>query len=220
MIRSISPWESESESQQNSNMKKIFLILIFCFVPLIGHAAFVEKTADTATAAKTAALTEARRTEFINVLSGKVSSDDAQRIAATVSDSDLVAMTDSMSIDNEKVSDTTYSADISFQFNQKAIAGLTAGSQPATTQIGQAQTITPTVGANQTVVYFQGVRGLDKWLSLMKVMRANGASINIKSIFGKNITATVDSNSRAGFISAMRSLGMTVSDYGNVIYVM
>jgi hypothetical protein len=180
-----------------SELKKTARLFIVVALFAVGEAFAiqVEKNADTAAAAKNLALAAARRMEFAANFGNDIS----------VSDAELVALVDSVSIENEKSSTTSYSADISVKFDKAAVNAMfeSRGLQnPMPLSLA---------GEGRMPVFFESVGGLNGLAAIMRASRETGADLKIVGINDGRIFANVRSNFYQNFVSVIRSSGVVVS---------
>ena len=179
------------------------LLFVLCLMPCALDAAYVSKTADTAAAAKSLALASARRAAFEEIVGGKIA----------IPDKDLANLVETESIENEKVSATGYSADIVVGLDKAAVSGWLAKNnlQPVYQE--------PAANGERAAAVFESVGGLREWTAVERAARASGADLRIAGISDGKISATVRAGARTTFMAAIRSEGMSVSDYGGTITI-
>jgi hypothetical protein len=206
-----------------NNIKRIFSIICSkgnCFPFAVRCAVFgalaaaapqtlpalqIEKTAETAAAAKSAALDDARRQAFADAL-GKNGAVDAKKIAAEISSDELAGLIDSIAIENEKSGATEYSADISVEFDRAALEKWL--------ESRGMQSSAATRSAGRALVFLElpdGARGL---ASIMRVSRSTDADLRITGISGAGISANVRAGASRAFASGAREAGVSVSYLG------
>ena len=180
----------------------IFLCCGFLF-NLTAHAIVVEKTADTAVAAKSAALDDAKRIAFASVLGQHLSVDEAKKLATEIPADELNDLTESILIEGEKSDATSYSADIIVEFQNIALnkwmenRGI-PGVQSAPVAAGRAPV-------------FLELDGLSDFAKIMRASRETGADLRIIGISGGRVSANVRENTYQSFVTAVRAGGVTVS---------
>ncbi|MCL2749027.1 MAG: hypothetical protein FWE50_03035 [Alphaproteobacteria bacterium] len=186
--------------------KFVFFTIILCalcFVFSAPQAVQVSKTADTAAAAKSMALSSARRDAFEAIVGEKI----------PISDKELVNLVESEVIENEKVSATSYTAEIFVEMNRTAVNNWL--------EKNNIQTIyrAPVVSTDRAAVIFESVGGLNKWTVIEQAARTSGADLRISSISDGKISATMRANAQSAFVAAIRSNGINVSDYNGILTV-
>lgn len=106
-------------------MKKLLLFFLLfvgggaCAADLVGSA-YVNMTSDTSSAAKTMAINDARRQILIDKLSPYAMKEQLVPAIKDAKSADLVNLIVETSIDNEKISDTAYSAKITMTVDKVA----------------------------------------------------------------------------------------------------
>ena len=115
------------QSSDMNRLKLIFVALLCCVivaptwaVQLRGMAS-VNVTSDTAATAKNMAFDEARRQILSDVLRQYADVDALKTLIKNTKSNDLANLISSSSIDGEKLSDTTYSANISMLLDSDAV---------------------------------------------------------------------------------------------------
>jgi len=198
--------------KNNFSMKKIirfFIVVCSLFTFSLFHfftdaqAALISKTADTAAAAKSMALSSARRTAFETIVGEKIA----------ISDKDLAGLVESEVIENEKVSATSYTAEIFVELNKTAVNNWL--------EQNNIQTIyrAPSVSADRIPVIFESIGGLGKWTVIEQAARETGADLRIRSISDGKISATMRVNARSAFVTAIRSNGIGIYEYDGILTV-
>lgn len=180
----------------------LFSLFFFLYSGVV-DAALVSKTADTAVAAKNMALAAARRSAFVDMVGPNVS----------ISDKELVGLVESESIENEKVSATSYAADVVIELDKAAVNNWLMQNNMQT--IYQA----PVVGGDRVGVMFEYIGGLRDWVTAARAVRDAGADLRIGSISDKGIFATISVRNRAAFVAAIRNVGANVYDFDGVITI-
>lgn len=182
---------------------KSFMLLAFLTVSLNAFSVQVEKTAETAAAAKTVAMNEARRSAFSDILSNQISDVQAKNLAEQITDDELVSMIDSISIENEKSDSTSYSADIIVDFDKSAL-----NKWLETHELGTIVD-TPVIAGRKPI--FLELNSISEFADVMRASRETGADLKIINISGNKISANVRENSYESFVSLVRDAGGTIS---------
>ncbi|MFA7188289.1 MAG: hypothetical protein WC137_02345 [Alphaproteobacteria bacterium] len=182
---------------------KSLMLLAFITISLNAFSVQVEKTAETAAAAKTVAINEARRSAFSDILSNQVSDVQAKNLAEQITDDELVSMIDSVSIENEKSDSTSYSADIIVDFDKKALNKWLENHELGT--IIDAPAIT-----GRTPIFLE-LNSMYEFAQVMRVSRETGADLKIINISGNKISANIRENSYESFVSLVRDAGGIIS---------
>ena len=158
-------------------MKKT-LALVLCFV-LVSGFAFAAGTQETAAAAKTSAINDARRTAFAKILQEHISENEAKKISEKIMDNELATMIYSISIENEKFDATNYSADIAVDFDEDAVNKWLANNG-----IGK---ITEISDKNDRAPIFFELNNIYEFSKLMHASRETSADLKITAISGERI---------------------------------
>ncbi len=173
-------------------MKKLLMLFCLILAPIsvlgagFSGDASVNITSDTASSAKNMALSEARRQIITEVLSNYAAPLRVKNLVATAKDSELQALVTTTGIENEKLSDTAYSADIKISLSEKSAREWLL-----------ANGIENTVGTQENVLsgteYTVDISGgLSDWLGFRERLRASGQEKNtvIKRITGTTVYLT------------------------------
>lgn len=182
---------------------KSFMLLAFLTVSLNAFSVQVEKTAETAAAAKTVAMNEARRSAFSDILSNQISDVQAKNLAEQITDDELVSMIDSISIENEKSDSTSYSADIIVDFDKSAL-----NKWLETHELGTIVD-TPVIAGRKPI--FLELNSMYEFAQVMRLSRETGADLKIINISGNKISANIRENSYESFVSLVRDAGGIIS---------
>ncbi len=182
---------------------KSFMLLAFLTVSLNAFSVQVEKTAETAAAAKTVAMNEACRSAFSDILSNQISDVQAKNLAEQITDDELVSMIDSISIENEKSDSTSYSADIIVDFDKSAL-----NKWLETHELGTIVD-TPVIAGRKPI--FLELNSISEFADVMRASRETGADLKIINISGNKISANIRENSYESFVSLVRDAGGIIS---------
>ncbi|MBD5389079.1 hypothetical protein HDR63_02380 [bacterium] len=174
--------------------------------------ASVNVTSDTAAMAKNMAIGEARRQIIRDVLGqyADVSQLDAWMAAAT--DADLTNLIAASGIDNERLSSTTYSANITMTLERDAAR--------AWLNDGGVQNWLGDVGVtNRSLVVVAVPNGLGDWIDINSVARGVGVSLDTRRMMPRQIVADVAANQRALLTAALRDAGWRYADDDGVLHI-
>ena len=187
-------------------MKKllVFLLLVFCggayAADLIGSA-YVNMTSDTTSAAKTMAINDARRQILIDKLSPYAMTDQLVPAIKNAKSADLINLIAETNIDNEKISNTAYSAKITMKIDNVAAR---------TWMVENEIQNWLNDGSSVDMFVAQVTLGDDviaDWANFNSVMRKERVDIVTKYIVGKNLTIELPAASRASITIALRGAG-------------
>lgn len=187
------------------NIIKHVFILFACIIIFEnnGYSIQIERTAETAAAAKTSAINDARRTAFAKILQEHISENEAKKISEKIMDNELATMIYSISIENEKSDATNYSADIAVDFDEDAVNKWLANNG-----IGK---ITEISDKNDRAPIFFELNNIYEFSKLMHASRETSADLKITVISGERISANVRVNAYQPFVSLVRNAGITIS---------
>ncbi|MDR1207059.1 MAG: hypothetical protein LBK26_01445 [Rickettsiales bacterium] len=185
--------------------------------PNLTDTVAIEQTADTAFAAKSAAMNSARRQIFNNVISRYSDSKIIESLSSDMDDAAILNLIGTTSIANEKASDTGYAADITMTLDEGAVSKWLRDNN-----VPNYMSAADDAGS-RTQVFFDISGGLKGWISLNKSLRVTGladdADMKLSGIWGRSATATIASESRNAFGSALKSLGWIVSEENGILRV-
>lgn len=199
-------------------MKKIFIV--FMVVPMmmcggrgmgqtLSGMAHVNVTSDTAAVAKNMALDEARRQIITDALSMYA---DAEQLTDAVRDADAADLTNlisSTSIDGERLSDTTYSANITMTIDG-AIA------KKWMTDANISNWLNDGVG-DKFVILVTLRDGLDDWMELNRIARGENVAVDTKYIMGRQVAIELPAARRSAFTASMNMAGWHYVDDGGML---
>ena len=199
-------------------MKKLLVTLfMICFTvsanaaELVGSA-WVNMTSDTSQTAKTMAINDARRQILIEKLSPYAMSEQLVPAIKSAKSSELVNLISATSIDNEKISDTAYSAKITMTVD-KAASRAWLTEKNIQNWLGDGSSYDVFV-ANVSLR-----NELADWADFNRVMRNEHIDAMTKYIAGKNVTVELPASSRASIAIALRSAGWHTSVTDNVMRI-
>lgn len=187
-------------------MKKLLLFFLLTVgsgvyaAELIGSA-YVNMTSDTSSAAKTMAINDARRQILIDKLSPYAMTDQLVPAIKDAKSADLVNLIAETKIDNEKISDTAYSAKITMTVDKVA---------SRTWMVENDIQNWLNDGSNTDVFVAQIILGDDAitdWADFNRIMRAERVDFTTKYIVGKSVTVELPTSSRASITIALRGAG-------------
>lgn len=172
----------------------------------------VNITSDTAANAKNIAFDEARRQIISDSLRQYVDGDSLRQVVANASGADLVPMIATSSIDDEHVSDTTYSANISMTLDVDAVR--------AWLESNAVQNWLPDDRhQDMFVVNITLENPLPDWGDLNRIARAEQINIGTKSIHGNTVVLELPVSKRAAWTIALREAGWRYSDNDGVLRI-
>ncbi len=196
------------------NIGKIFVAMFGLVVLTSGAIAAelsgttsVNITSDTAADAKTLALNQARR-QILNQVLGKYA--DATQVQVAVKNtksSDLMNLISSSSIDGERQSDTTYSANVTMIVDEDAARKFLAQNN-----IQNWLSDNNATSANGVMILVSMSDRVANWMELKRIARNVGVDLNTKYIMGNQATIELPVNMRSAFISAVRGSGWRYSE--------
>ena len=200
-------------------MKKFFIVFLLiagvggAFAADLIGSAYVNMTSDTSSTAKTMAINDARRQILVDKLGAYAMTDQLVPAIRAAKSSELVNLISETNIDNEKISDTAYSAKITMTIDKSAARywmlendiqnWLNDG---ASTDMFVAQI---TLGAN----------AVDNWADINRIMRRERVDMNTKFITGDKVTVELPASSRAAITIALRSAGWRTAATDDVLRV-
>ena len=200
------------------NMKKLLVVFFMVFAGVHANAtelvgsAWVSMTSDTSQTAKTMAINDARRQILIEKLSPYTMSEQLVSAIKSAKSTELVNLISATSIDNEKISDTAYSAKITMTVDKNASrAWLTE--KNIQNWLGDGSSYDVFV-ANVSLR-----NELADWADFNRVMRNEHVDAMTKYIAGKNVTVELPASSRASIAIALRSSGWHTSVTDNVMRI-
>lgn len=185
----------------------LFLPAVCVAAPVLTSNAYVNVTSDTAANAKTMAFNEARRQIIDDVLSKFVDQDQFRELMKNTKDSDLTNLISSSGIDSERLSSTTYSANIKMTVDLVE-ARKWLDENNVMNWLGADDSMP--VDRSTLVIDVSG--GLPEWVELGSAMRSANVDIDVKRISSGVITASVPVTNRATLITAVRNAGWKYSD--------
>lgn len=203
------------------NIGKI-LAVMFMSVAMAGGAvaadmsgvASVNVTSDTAADAKTIALNQARRQILTQVLGQYADPTQVQVAVKGAKSSELMNLISSSSIDGERQSDTTYTANVTMFVDSDAARKFLAENN-----IQNWLNSDNAANANGVMILVSMSDRVGNWMELKRIARSVGADLNTKYIMGNQATIEMPVNLRGGFISAARGAGWRVADQDGALRI-
>ncbi len=194
---------------------KRYLVALLCFFAVsvanaagLSGMASVNVTSDTAASAKNMAMAEARRQIIADVLSQY---SDRGMLAVAMEqavDSALTAMIATTAIDNEKTSDTTYSANITMTLDLDTVRNWL--------QEKEVQNWLPnTADSSRFSVLITLKNPISDWAQLNKIAREDQIDMQTAFINGSSVTVLVPVGQRGDFTIAVRENGWHFSNVDN-----
>lgn len=193
----------------DANMLKLRKILSVVFLACVvmragavdfGATASVNITSDTAATAKNMALSEARRQIISDALRQYVDVEQMNQVLTDASDADLMNLIASTGIDDEKISDTTYSANISMTLSPDAVRRwLAENSVQNWLPDGR--------GGDRFIALITTTDAVADWMEINTIARNEQIDLATKYIMGNQITVELPSSVRAAFTIALREGG-------------
>lgn len=199
--------------------KGVFVVVLSCLLMVSGGWAAdlrgtvpVNITSDTAANAKNIAFDEARRQIISDSVRQYVDVDALRQVLSSASVSDLIPLIGTSSIDDEHVSDTTYSANISMVLDVDSVrAWLDANSVQHWLPDDKQQ--------DMFVVNVVLSNPLSDWADLNRIARAEQLDLGTKHIVGNVVTLEMPVVKRGAWTIALRESGWRYSDKDGVLRV-
>lgn len=176
----------------------------------LSGTASVNITSDTSATAKNMAMAEARRQIISDTLGQYANREQLNAALKNAKDSELTNLIASSGIDGEKLSDTTYSADITMTLDA------VAAQKWMNENNIQNWMPTNTGGDTFTVVITLGDK-MSGWMELRRIARDEKIDMATKYIQGNQITAHVPRAARVPFTIAVREAGWHYTDQDGVL---
>lgn len=199
-------------------MKAFLISVSACAVIVTAHGvelrgnAVVSVTSDTAVMAKDMAMDEARRQIINDALRQYADVDQLSVVLSNAKSADLMNLIATTSIDGEKTSDTTYSANITMTIDDAAARNWLV--------VNNVQNwLTDGAGGENSVVVVTMSDGLANWSELNSIARAEKIVLDTKYMMGDSITLELPASSRSKFTAAVREAGWRYSDKDGVLRI-
>ncbi|MDR0803870.1 MAG: hypothetical protein LBO08_02150 [Rickettsiales bacterium] len=187
-------------------MRKFIYLLsfIFClggaFAADLSGTATIERSAASAAAAKTNALSSARRDIFIQVGDRYADHAAVAALADKLSGGEIENLIANTAIEDEKISATNYAATIKINFDESAVKKLFAAN-------GIANSLAYDVGDNAAAVIYL-TNGLRDWKNINAGLdEIDGLNMSVKSIGGGRVQILYNAAKRRSLINALGALG-------------
>jgi hypothetical protein len=169
------------------------------FAATLQGTASVNITSDTATNAKNMAFDEARRQIIRDTLRQYSIEDQLLPVLQNAKSSELTNLITSSSIDGEKLSDTTYSANITMTVDSDA-------AQNWLTENNVQNWLN--TNSNETVIVIINMSdGIANWMELQKIARDEKVELATKYMTGNQATVEIPKSVRNTFTIALRESG-------------
>lgn len=178
---------------------------------LSGTAA-VNVTSDTAAIAKDMAFDEARRQIITESLSQYSNQEQLKDAIKNAPGADLTNLIASSSIEGEKQSDTTYSANITMTVDRNA-------AKQWMTDNNIQNWLTDNNSGDVFVLQAVMSDKVANWMELKQIARAEGLDLATKYINGNQVTVELPLNSRAAFTIAIRERGWRYYDQDGILRI-
>lgn len=197
-------------------VNKLFLVSVFCMlafgatfaVELTGTTS-VNVTSDTAAQAKTRAFNSARRDVITRELRNYANPEQLEAAIKESSNEELMNIISSSSLDSEKISDTSYSANISFVIDGDA-ARKWMEKYSVQNWLPSSSSVAVVQVANSVPFNVTLLQPMADWASLNAVARDVGADIATVKIVGNNISFVMEEKNAIKFSKALRMNGWRV----------
>ena len=199
-------------------MKKILFVFAICCCAIGAHAAElvgfadVSMTSDTSSAAKTMAINDARRQILIEKLTPYAMSDQLVPAIRSAKSSELIDLISETNIDNEKISDTAYSAKITMTIDKVA-------SRAWMTENGVQNWLNDGSSSDMFITQISLKDAVNDWADFNRVMRSERVDAKTKYISGKKITVELPAASRTSITIALRGAGWQTAATDDVMHV-
>ncbi|MDR0727113.1 MAG: hypothetical protein LBF37_03565 [Rickettsiales bacterium] len=191
-----------------------YFIISLVFMPMMAGAAqdltavaSVNVTSDTAATAKNMAFNEARRQITSDVLSKYSNAQQLSELMTNTKDSVLTNLISSTNIDSERLSATTYSANIKMTVDAVA-AKKWLNDNEVQNWLGYDDSLS----ADKSTVIINLSAGLRDWIELNRTLKTENLNLDIKRISGGQVTASFANASRNKLIALVRNIGWKYSD--------
>lgn len=206
---------------QSSDMYKIrlFFVLLLSVVVLpstwaagLQGVVSVNVTSDTAAAAKNMAFDEARRQILSDLLRQYADVNALQELMKNTKSSDLANFISSSSIDGEKLSDTTYSANISMVLDTDAVRGWLAENS--------VQNWLPDNRVRDVFIVSVNMSdAINNWADLNRIARAENIDLATKYMTRNTATLELPTSARGAFTIAIRESGWRFANQDGILRI-
>ena len=207
-------------------MNKVLYALCFCLVAF-GAALAVELTgttsvnvtSDTAAAAKTKAFNSARREVIARELRAYANATQLENALKESSNDELLNIISSSSVAGEKVSDTTYTANISFVIDGDAARAWMEKYSVQNWLPAGGSDVVVVQPVNSVIVNVTLFRPVADWSDLNAVARDAGVDLATTKIVGNNVSFYISDKDITKFSSVLRSHGWRVQQMDGYIKI-
>lgn len=201
-------------------LSKNLCVLMFSLMGIVSDAfsaglsgsVSVNQTSDTAADAKINALNLARRQILTSVLSQYANKDSLNELIQQTSNEDLMNLILSSSVSNEQMSANGYSAKITMNIDNDAVKKWLNSNEVQ-------NWIPLTETSEMFPVAITIDNGLQDWMELKRVARADNIEIETQVLKGKQVFAKVPLSYRSKFTAAVRGAGWKYSDKDGVLQI-
>lgn len=200
-------------------LKRLLIGCVLCASVMTGAGAVtlqgsvpVNITSDTAANAKNIAFDEARRQIVSESLRQYVDVDALKTVLSGARSSDLIPLIASSSIDDERVSDTTYSANVSMALDSDAVRAWLDSN-------GVQNWLPDDKRQDMFVVNVTLENKLSDWADLNRIARSEQLDLGTKYINDNLVVLELPVSKRGAWTIALREAGWRYSDSDGVLRV-
>ncbi|MDL2295224.1 hypothetical protein LJC18_00175 [Lachnospiraceae bacterium OttesenSCG-928-E19] len=205
----------------NKLFRNFIVFSALMLMPMMGFAApnmtgsaFVNITSDTANTAKNMAMAEARRQIITDIVSKYADNAQFGELMQNTKDAELTNLISSTSIDTERLSSTTYSANIKMTVDMMATKKWLNDNNVQNWLAGD-----DSVPVDRSTVIIDVSGGLRDWIELNRALQENQLNLDIKRISGGVVTANIPVTNRSNLIATVRNAGWRFSDVDGFIRI-
>lgn len=187
---------------------------LFCLVAVgaalaveLTGSTYVNMTSDTAAQAKNKAFNSAQRDVIVRVLRQYANPEQLEEAIKNSSNEELMNIVSSSSLDSEKISDTTYSANISFVIDGDAAR---SWMEKYSVQNWLPTSNAVAVSEDYVTVTATLLQPMADWIDLNAVSRGKNIDLATIKVVGNNISFKVADKDMAKFSAALRMNGWHV----------
>ena len=173
----------------------------------------VNMTSDTAADAKNQAFNSARRDVIIRELRNYANPEQLTAAVRDSSNDDLINIISSSSVESEKISDTTYSANISFVIDGDA-ARAWMEQNSVQNWLPTSNAVVPVVD-NSTLFSAALLQPMADWAALNAIARELQIDLATQKVIGNNVTFMIDNKDAGKLSNALRANGWRVQSLQN-----
>ncbi len=206
------------QSSDMSGIRLFVFYLIGVWFAVSGHAAqlrgqaMVNVTSDTAVTAKNMAFDEARRQIVTDVLRQYADVDALRDLLKNTKNSDLANLVSSSSIDDEKLSDTTYSANVTMVLDDGAVRNWLAENSVKHWLPDNSVRDVFIVSVNMS-------DAINNWADLNRIARAEKIDLGTKYMTGNTATLELPISARGAFTIAIRESGWRFANQDGILRI-